>query len=155
MVEEPGRRIVKEELASGGQALPWADSAAFLRRAIAMALADRAAAAASEGWVFFDRGLIDAAVGLQFVTGEPVLGDLAAAHPYHHRVFLTPPWPEIYVQDPERRHDFGAALADYARLLEAYPTLGYDLTILPKTGVAQRADFVLGRLADQSKIPSA
>src|SRR5579871_994273 len=70
VVEEPGRRIVKEELESGGSALPWIDGAAFARRAIAMALADRASAGTPDSWVFFDRGLIDAAVGLQHLTGE-------------------------------------------------------------------------------------
>jgi predicted ATPase len=64
-VEEPGRRIVRQELAENGSALPWIDAGAFLRRAIAMALADREAAAGHQGWVFFDRGLIDA------LSGEP------------------------------------------------------------------------------------
>lgn len=31
-IEEPGRRVVREELASGGGALPWADMTAFVRR---------------------------------------------------------------------------------------------------------------------------
>jgi predicted ATPase len=44
VVEEPGRRIVQEELAGNGAALPWVDAAAFARRAIAVALADREAA---------------------------------------------------------------------------------------------------------------
>ena len=57
VVEEPGRRIIAEEIASGGTALPWIDLEAFLRRAIDMALADRAAAAANQAWTFFDRGL--------------------------------------------------------------------------------------------------
>ena len=54
VVDEPGRRIVKEELASGGSALPWVDGIAFERRAIAMALADRAAVHSLYGWVFFN-----------------------------------------------------------------------------------------------------
>jgi predicted ATPase len=41
VVEEPGRRIVREETARGGGALPWVDAEAFLRRAISMALEDR------------------------------------------------------------------------------------------------------------------
>src|SRR5262249_4631668 len=68
-----GRRIVKEELASAGSALPWVDRIAFARRVITMALADRAAAYSLDGWVFFDRGLIDAASALQHLTGEPAL----------------------------------------------------------------------------------
>src|SRR5215470_4005943 len=72
-VEEPGRRIVKEELVGDGFALPWVNGTAFARRAIALALADRAAVKGNGGWVFFDRGLIDAAADLQHLTGEPAL----------------------------------------------------------------------------------
>jgi predicted ATPase len=61
-------------------------------------------------------------------------------------VFLAPPWPEIYVKDPERRHDFRAAEDEYSRLLDAYRALGYTVEVLPKAGVAQRADFIEGAL---------
>lgn len=141
-VEEPGRRIVKEELETGGSALSWIDPVAFARRAIAVAIADREAAAAHPGWVFFDRGLVDAAVALEHLTGEPA-APLVQTHPYHPTVFLTPPWPEIYGTDPERRHGFEAAEAEYARLAEAYPALAYRVVVLPKEGVGERADFAL------------
>ena len=147
VVEEPGRRIVREELSRGGSALPWVDATAFLRCAVATALADRVSAGALDGWVFFDRGLVDAAAGLQYLTGEPVLAALGQSHRYHRRVFLAPPWPEIYVTDPERRHGLDAALVEYSRLLEAYPSLGYEVSILPKVAVTERADFVLSALA--------
>jgi predicted ATPase len=142
-VEEPGRRIVKDELLGDGAALPWVDGAAFARRAIALALSDRAAFNGAADWVFFDRGLIDAAAALQHLTGEPILAPLGKAHRYHNQIFLTPPWPEIYVTDNERRHGLEAALAEYRRLLEVYPSLGYEVTILPKLGVSDRADFLL------------
>jgi predicted ATPase len=148
IVEEPGRRIVQEELASNGSALPWVDGAAFARRAIAVALADREAARALSGWVFFDRGLIDAASALEHMTGEPVLDRLGNLYRYHRRVFLTPQWPEIYATDPERRHDFDAALAEYDRLSRVYPALGYEVIVLPKVGVSERADFVLRALGE-------
>ena len=73
IVDEPGRRIVKEELEGEGAALPWVDGVAFARRAIELAVADRAAASRLRGWVFFDRGLVDAAAALQHMTGEPAL----------------------------------------------------------------------------------
>ena len=56
VVDEPGRRIVKEELARGGSALPWVDRVAFARRAIAIALADRAVAGSLDGWVSSTEG---------------------------------------------------------------------------------------------------
>jgi predicted ATPase len=97
--------------------------------------------------VFFDRGLIDASVALRRMTGEPVLNAIKRSHRYHQRVFLAPPWPEIYVTDNERRHSLDAGVAEYQRLVEAYPALGYEVTILPKIGVAERAEFVLRTLA--------
>ncbi|VIO72376.1 hypothetical protein CI1B_40210 [Bradyrhizobium ivorense] len=154
VVEEPGRRIIADELASGGKALPWIDPAAFLRRAIEVALGDMGLAKAHSGWVFFDRGLVDAASALQALTGEPVLRPLCATHRYHRRVFMAPPWPEIYVTDPERRHDFEAAAAEHQRLIETLPALGYDVISLPKTSPSARADFVLATLAaDPSPAP--
>ncbi|ANP85926.1 AAA family ATPase [Rhizobium leguminosarum] len=150
VVEEPGRRIVSQEL-EGGTALPWVDMAAFARRAIEMAMADHTAAREQAGWTFFDRGLIDAAAALQHLTGEPILEKLSVAHRYHQRVFLTPPWPEIYTTDPERRHGFDEAVAEYDRLAAVYPTLGYDVFMLPKIAVADRADFILDCLSREPK----
>jgi predicted ATPase len=150
VVEEPGRRIIAEELATAGKALPWVDQAAFLRRAIDMALADRISAAAHEGWVFFDRGLVDAASALETLTGEPVLRPLCTSQRYHRRVFMAPPWPEIYVTDPGRQHGFEAATAEYHRLMTAFPALDYDVINLPQTAISARADFVqacLGNVA--------
>ena len=146
VVEEPGRRIVKEEQKGGGSALPWVDAAAFARRAVTVALADRASAGAQQGWVFFDRGLVDAAADLERLTGEQALSAVQS-HRYHRRVFLAPPWRDIYVADPERHHGFDTALAEYSRLLKAYPSLGYEVLVLPKVGVLERADFVLSTLA--------
>jgi predicted ATPase len=146
VVQEPGRRIVKEEVERGGSALPWIDHVAFARRVLAMALADRASAIKLNGWVFFDRGLIDAAAGLQHLTGEQVLKSLRHSHRYHGRAFLAPPWPEIYATDQERRHSFDEALAEYSRLIEVYPSLGYRVFVLPKADVAERAEFVLNTL---------
>lgn len=138
---------MKHELESGGGALPWIDQAAFARQAIEMALADRVAAQTRSGWVFFDRGLIDAASALETLTGEQVLGKLAALNRYHRRVFMAPPWPEIYETDPERRHGFEASLPEYHRLEQALPVLGYEVVSLPKVTVSARADFVLSVLS--------
>jgi predicted ATPase len=62
-------------------------------------------------------------------------------------ISLTPPWPEIYLTDSERRHGFNTALTEHSRLVEVYPSLGYDLVVLPKVGVADRANLVLTMLA--------
>jgi predicted ATPase len=158
VVEEPGRRIVQEELERNGTALPWADVTAFVRRLMDVALTDRDTAATAadrrDGWVFFDRGLIDAAAALQHVTGEPALERIGQSHRYHRRVFMTPPWPEIYGTDAERRHDMAAAIAEYERLTHVYPSLGYEVITLPKIAVAERADFILRTLTSLTSLTS-
>src|SRR4051812_28988131 len=135
VVEEPGRRIVREETARGGTALPWGDAEAFIRRAIAMALGDWQAVATMPGWGFFARGLVDAISALTDMTGEPALQELGGQHRYHGTVFLTPPWPDIYVTDPERKHGFAQAEAEYMRLVRDYGALGYEVVEVPKLQV--------------------
>ncbi len=145
VVEEPGRRIIAQERASSGQALPWVDLAAFAVRAIEISLLDRERARAMPGFVFFDRGLIDAAAALEHVTGQPVLKHYAAER-YHPLVFLTPPWPEIYNKDEDRQHGLEDAILEYERLIAAFSSLGYATEILPKHSVAVRADMIIERL---------
>lgn len=145
-VPEPGRRIVHQELAAGGTALPWVDMAAFAARAMEMALADRAGATRLKGWVFFDRCLIDAAAAYEAATGQPVLEQLATTRRYHPLVFLAPPWPVLFDEDEARRHSFDDAAREYDRLAAIYPRLGYQTIELPIDNVSDRADFVLARL---------
>jgi predicted ATPase len=147
VVAEPGRRVVAEQLREGGIGLPWLDPVGFLQRVLALAQADYDAASAANGWVFFDRGVIDAAAGLHHLTGEPDPAELARHYRHHRRVFLVPPWREIHVTDAERRHGMDEAIAEYHRLASTYPALGYEVAVLPKVSVAARADMLLAALA--------
>jgi predicted ATPase len=145
VVEEPGRRIVAQQLALNGNALPWQNLAAFAKKAIELSRQDRHDAETHSGLIFFDRGLIDAAAALEFATSEPALNSVSAER-YHSIVFLAPPWPEIYVTDSERLHSFAQAAAEFDRLLAAFTKLNYEIEILPYTSVPDRADFILSRL---------
>jgi predicted ATPase len=142
VIEEPGRRIVKEEQTSSGLALPWVDLSAFAQKAIEMALQDRENAKKLPGMVFFDRGLIDAAAALEFATGRQALASVADVR-YNPLVFMAPPWPEIYARDDERQYSLQQGIEEYERLLSAYSALGYDIHLFPKIDVSKRADFVI------------
>lgn len=142
-VQEPGRRIVAEEMAGDGGALPWVDMRAFARRAIEMAKSDLSAAQHVDGIVFFDRGLIDAAVAMAHFSGQTIQETLRESPSYNKQVFVAPPWPELFSEDDERRHDFDAAVREYFRIEQALDTLGYMQTELPKVSVEERADFIL------------
>lgn len=146
-VEEPGRKIVAQEQASDGTALPWVDAEAFLRLAIDVSRQDLAKAEANDGWTFFDRGLVDAASALAQVTGTSLSSHLSAQLAYYSTVFVTPPWPEIYVTDSQRQHPLSEAIEEYERLLNDFPLLGYQVISIPKASVQDRADFVLRQLS--------
>ena len=138
---------MEDELRGDGKALPWVNLAAFAKRAIDIAAADKKRVADETDWVFFDRGLVDAAVALQHATGRSAHATMASFERYHDTVFLTPPWPEIYVNDGERKHSLDEAVIEYDRLVIAYHELEYETIIIPKASVEARADFVLHHLA--------
>lgn len=149
IIEEPGRRIITEQTSPTAAALPWIDMTAFTHRAIEMALLDLSDANQQGGLVFFDRGVVDAAVALEQSSGVPYFKTLGKKRHYFETVFLTPPWPEIYSQDKDRRHNFSAAIEEFERLEMAFRELGYDIILLPKVSPSLRADFVLNTLKGQ------
>lgn len=145
-VLEPGRRIVEREQLGGGDALPWRNAQAFLEQAQQLSRQDLQTVRDGQGWVFFDRGLVDAISGLASLLEVSVDRYSEARGAYHSRVFLTPPWPEIYQLDAQRQHGLQQAVDEYERLLVDFPLLGYEVVLLPKVSVSERADFVLQQL---------
>ena len=152
-VPEPGRRIVAQERIGSGSALPWVNPIKFAERALAMARDDLARHYGTSGPVFFDRGLIDAAVALQTTTDAPLRQTLGPDLPYDRRVFLAPPWPEIYITEPDRPHGMDTAIQEYDRITAALADLGYAPAILPRAPVPARVQFVLEHLKNPPVIP--
>jgi predicted ATPase len=151
---EAGRAIIREEVAAGGTALPWADREAFAARMLAFEVASHTAtvalAAARDGPVFFDRGVPDV-IGYRRLVGLPVPAELDAAARrlrYHRRVFVAPPWPEIFHADAERKQDFAEAVRTFEAMRAVYREYGYALVQLPKAPVAERVDFVLQEVGE-------
>ena len=152
---EPGRQVVKEEALVGGEALPWVDPRRFAERCIARAAYFFNVADASEGPVFFDRGIIDAVTALERLGAVPApCAEAARRYRYGRRVFLVPPWPELFAGDDERRHGFEAAAAEYEALVESYPRHGYEVFFVPRAGVPERADLVEAALARAGERPT-
>ncbi|MEO1042174.1 MAG: AAA family ATPase [Pseudomonadota bacterium] len=146
-VDEPGRRLMRHSLAD-----PYKDLKGFAEQAVAMSTRDIEKERNSSGWVFFDRGLIDAAAALTFATGASINDTLKNAPRFYRRVFFAPPWRAIYRQDEERQHDFGAAKQEAIRLASAYNDLGYQLTDLPLWSVEDRAQWVIDQLGSAPAI---
>jgi predicted ATPase len=52
------------------------------------------------------------------------------------------PWPELFVQDDERKHSYAEAEQEFYGLQEAYAANGYKVILVPKAPVPERADFL-------------
>lgn len=70
------------------------------------------------------------------------------------RVFVTEPWPAIYVNDAERLQTFATSPQWFEQSTAAYAEAGCDLCVItPCTTVRERAGFVLdpARSAQQER----
>lgn len=146
---EIGRRIVREQLACGGTALPWADRRAFRDALLERSLTAYDAWVSHAAPVFFDRSFAEA-LGYGALIGDPpttAMWTAARARPFAQPIFVCPLWPEIFTADAERRHDLAFAQADLDATLDAYRALGCLLVDVPRAPVKQRAAFVLARAA--------
>jgi predicted ATPase len=152
--DEAGRAIIKDQLASGGTLLPWVDPAGFAQAMLEHDLAAYRSAARRSGPPFFDRGIPDVA-GYLRLTGIEVpasVEEASRAFRYDRRVFVAPFWPEIYARDHERRQSADEAERTCAVMIETYGALGYDLEILPRASVEERADLVVSRVAQDTAV---
>lgn len=146
---EAGREIIQEQVACGGRALPWAEPMLFAEAMLQRELAQYDSFASTEGLVFFDRGIPDVLGYLRVVGMTPPVSMIAAAERlrYNRRVFILPPWPEIYAQDAERKQDLDEAVRTYDAMRTIYAALGYELVDVPPGSVPARRDFILQHLA--------
>lgn len=150
-VEESGRKFIKEEVSRQGKALPWEDPVSFAEAMFTMAVHDFSNYKAVTEPVFFDRGIPDV-IGYLMLCGLPVPDKMvlaANAFRYHQKVFITPPWEEIYNNDSERKQSFAEAIATYEIMKTVYADLGYSLIELPKYPIAERADFVVQEIGQK------
>lgn len=98
--------------------------------------------------VFIDRGLPDVLAYMHYI-GDPYPAgfDQACREHIYSRIFVLPPWEEIYVSDAERYENFEQAKLIYGHLAETYRGYGYDLIEVPKGSVSERIDFILSQLS--------
>ena len=142
---EAGRGIIRDQVAIGGTALPWHDQALFSELMLSWELRSWQAACDRPGPVFFDRGVPDT-LGYYRLIGLPApthVSSAAAKFRYNNRVFIAPPWPDIFTQDNERKQTLDEAERTYHSLVGVYTELGYELIELPLASVEARLDFIL------------
>ncbi|WP_367165703.1 AAA family ATPase [Kosakonia cowanii] len=145
---EAGRAVIQDQVRIGGNALPWADQAAFAELMLCWEMRSWHEAEGLSEPCFYDRGVPDVA-GYLHLSELPTpahLDNAIAEFPYNHVVFIAPPWREIYVQDAERKQSFDVAVSTYHAMVETYHKHDYQLIELPYVLAEERADFILSEI---------
>lgn len=146
VVSEAGRQIVKSELATSGDALPWQNTLSFVERSVELGLKQTKLALQKKAntAVLSDRSIVDVISYLDY-RGIEIPSHLKAILSeirYATFVFLTPPWRELFNSDEERAKVFEEAVLEYEHLCESYLELGYELIEIPHYSIMQRVEFI-------------
>ena len=146
---EVAREIIREQVQSGGTALPWGDREAYTELMLQRSIDSFREHTPAVKPVFSDRGIPDT-LGYARLIGLRDTRAIEAAcrqFRYARTVFLAPPWEEIYRTDNERTQDFAEAVRTYEVLVNVYRECGYEPVELPRWSAAARAQFIVEQLA--------
>ena len=148
IVPEAGRSIIRQQVEISGNALPWGDQQEYARLMFVQAQSDYELWSRIDQPVFLDRAIPDV-IGYLQLSGWPV-PEVMMQHArdlrYNGKVFIAPPWKEIYHNDAERKQSFEEAVKTFDVMMRVYNDLGYTTIELPKTSVEERAGFIVGDL---------
>ena len=149
--DEVARQIIREQVSTGGDALPWGDQERYAREMLDRSVAAWKEAALERGTVFFDRGIPDTLCYVRLVGLSSELEHAAVSmsrrHRYWPRVFLAPPWQEIYATDAERKQSFDEVVRTWDLMARTYEECGYEVLLLPLVSVRERAEILLREIA--------
>jgi len=100
VVAESARAVIREQMACGGAGAPWIDPKAFCELTVERDIANFDRMADETRRVFFDRGVTDS-YRAEGVEPWPEFLEAIWTRRYNARVFVFPPWREIYETDAE------------------------------------------------------
>lgn len=142
---EISRAITLEARAQGITQLFLEDSLLFSQKLLDRRIGQfHEAGAFSESFVFIDRGIPDILAYMDYIGASYPDAFIEACEKYtYDRVFLLPPWEDIYTSDSERYEDFQQATAIHHHLEKTYKKYGYHSIEIPKGALDIRVDFII------------
>ena len=98
-------------------------------------------------YVFFDRGIPDIIAYLDYIKCNYSNIFIEESYKYRYdKVFILPPWKEIYISDNERYETFDQAVEINKFLVKWYTKFGYEIKSIPKLSIENRIDFILDNI---------
>lgn len=102
----------------------------------------------SENLIFLDRGIPDILAYMHYIGDSyPSFFDEECRINKYTKVFLLPPWEEIYQSDEQRYENFEQAKLIYNHLKETYENYGYELIEVPVDVQDKRILFILDAIS--------
>ena len=100
--------------------------------------------------VFFDRAIPDVLAYMDFFNQEYTSLFTKACQEYlYTKIFMLPPWEEIYMSDNERLESFEEAKQIHYHLENTYRRYNYEIELVPFGKVTDRVDFVLNSIKNE------
>ena len=98
--------------------------------------------------VFIDRGIPDVLAYMHYIGDSyPATFDTACREHLYSKIFILPPWEEIYISDEARYENFEQAKLINKHLIETYRNYGYELIEVPKDTMDNRILFILEEIS--------
>lgn len=144
---EFARDLILSQQESGGEILPWKNPKLFQQEVLQKRIAFFDSV--PDGSIAFaDRGIPDQLAFARYREfGAPEsLSSCVQEYRYAPKVFVTPPWPEIFVNDVIRSETFEEALQIHEIIVKTYINLNYQIIELPLLPLKQRINYLLQNL---------
>ena len=140
--EEISRKIITQELENESDILPWKDLHRFSEKVIRERIQQYHDA--EDGLNIYDRSIIDSLAYMEKdkLSIPEAWRRMTGEFLYESLVFVTPPWPEIYRIDSERRESPEDLMEIHEALVNLYQRSGYTVDIIPRMSVQERADYI-------------
>jgi len=135
--------LIEEQIKIGGNLIPWINRYAFekelLKRKINAYLSSP-----DNKICFFDRGIPEAIAFFRLEDKSIPNEFFGAAEKYkdNEKIFVLPPWKDIYKNRPLRPQTWNEALRLHELIVEAYTELKYKIIKVPKKTVEERTKFM-------------
>ncbi|EJL68399.1 AAA family ATPase [Chryseobacterium populi] len=147
-VPENAREIIQEQVRNNGEGLPWKNRELYTSLMINAAVESFKSFFSTTDTVFFDRGILDSFcyADMMSLKISDEMKDIAQNLRYNQKVFILPPWPEIYTTDDERKQTWEEALNTFDIMKKTYSGYGYRLIDVPLESVENRVKFITDHL---------
>lgn len=150
-VKEVGRQIIQEQIKIEGDALHWKNQIKFCDLMLSRSIYTFEHIEEEKKAVFFDRGIPELMAYCRLIKAPipDYLINATRLFRYNEKVFITPPWEEIYQNDHERKQSWEEAVETYHKVADAYVETGYQLIEIPKCAPSERTEFILQQISNE------